>query len=143
MAQGDTYLMFDGSGHPRFERSLPLDVSALPAARHQLRVFLRGLHLERGVVDSILLCVQEACKNAVRFSGSSKGIDVCVTLEEGVVSAVVRDYGGGFDVTRQTNEAPDPFRESGRGLFLIHALMDRVEILESTGTEVRMCKALA
>ena len=135
--------MVDLSGQPRFQRSLPLDVSALPGARHQLRMFLRSLHLERDVVDSILLCVHEACKNAVRFSGSSKGIDVCVTLAEGVVYTVVRDYGGGFDVTRQTDEAPDALRESGRGLFLIHALMDRVEILGSAGTEVRMCKVLA
>ena len=135
--------MVDGSAQPRFERSLPLDVSALPAARHQLSAFLRGLGLERDVVDSILLCVQEACKNAVRFSGSPRGIDVCVTLEEGVVHTVVRDYGGGFDVSRQTNEAPDPFRDSGRGLFLIRALMDQVEILGSSGTEVRMSKMLA
>jgi anti-sigma regulatory factor (Ser/Thr protein kinase) len=90
----------------------------------------------------VVLCVQEACKNAIRFSGSPRGIDLSVTLEGGALYTVVRDYGGGFDPSRQTDEAPDPYRDSGRGLFLIHALMDRVEIFGSAGTEVRMCKVL-
>lgn len=136
-------LMASACRPSRFERSLPLDVSALPVARHQLSAFLYALDLEREVVDSVLLCVQEACKNAIRFSGSPKGIDLSVTLEKGTVRAVVRDYGGGFDLTLQTDEAPDPLRDSGRGLFLIKALMDHVEIFGSAGTEVRMCKALA
>jgi serine/threonine-protein kinase RsbW len=136
-------LMVSLSGPSRFERSLPLDVSVLPGARHQLSEFLRELHLERDIVDSVLLCVQEACKNAIRFSGSSRGIDLSVTLEDGALYTVVRDYGGGFDPSRQTDDAPDPLLDSGRGLFLIRALMDRVEILGSAGTEVRMCKVVA
>jgi serine/threonine-protein kinase RsbW len=131
------------SGQSHFQRSLPLDVSELASARHQLSAFLHDLDLEREVVASVLLCVQEACKNAIRFSGSPSGIDLSVTLKEGAVHAVVRDHGAGFDISRQTDEAPDPFRDSGRGLFIIHALMDRVEICGSAGTEVRMCKVLA
>ena len=130
------------SGPSRFERSLPLDVSALPTTRHQLGAFLRGLDLEQDVVEAVLLCVQEACKNAVRFSGSPRGIDLSVTLDGEAVRAVVRDYGGGFDHSRVSTEAPDPLCSSGRGLFLIRALMDTVEIRGSTGTEVRMCKLL-
>jgi serine/threonine-protein kinase RsbW len=143
MAYCETSLMVGTSGPSRFERSLPLDVSALPGARQQLRAFLYDLDLENTVVEAILLCVQEACKNAVRFSGRSKGIHLSVTIEDGAVHAVVRDYGGGFDHSLMTHEAPDPLRDSGRGLFLIHALMDRVEIHRSAGTEVRMCKELA
>ena len=135
--------MVDVSGPSCFQRSLSLDVSELAAARRQLSAFLQDLDLEREVVDSVLLCVQEACKNAIRFSGSPKGIDLTVTLKEGAVHTVVRDYGAGFDLSFQTDEAPDPFRDSGRGLFLIHALMDHVEIFGSAGTEVRMCKAVA
>ena len=135
--------MVNVSGPSRFQRSLPLDVSELAGARRQLSAFLREFDLEREVVDSVLLCVQEACKNAIRFSGSPKGIDLTVTLKESAVHTVVRDYGAGFDLSLQTDEAPDPFRDSGRGLFLIHALMDHVEIFGSCGTEVRMCKALA
>jgi len=52
------------SDQSRFERSLPLDVSALPGARQQLRSFLNDFDLERDVVEAIILCVQEACKNA-------------------------------------------------------------------------------
>ena len=137
-----TRVMVKISGPSRFERRLPLDVSALPGARRQLRVFLHDSDVEVDVVDAVLLCVHEACKNAVRFSGSPKGIEVSVTLQDGAVCAVVRDYGGGFDHGRLSKEAPDPLCASGRGLFLIHALMDHVEIRRSAGTEVRMCKVL-
>jgi anti-sigma regulatory factor (Ser/Thr protein kinase) len=138
-----TSLVVRESESPRFERSLPLDVSALPSARRQLRAFLHDFDLERDDVEAVLLCVQEACKNAVRFSGSSRGIDLSVTLDEGAVYAVVRDYGVGFDHSRLSHGAPDPLCPSGRGLFLISTLMDQVEIRASIGTEVRMCRVLA
>jgi len=131
------------SGPPRFERSLPLDVSALPGARRQLQAFLDGLDVERDVIDVVLLCVQEACKNAVCHSGSGESIDVSITLDDDAVYAVVRDYGGGFDHARLPHRPPHPLSASGRGLFLIRALMDQVEIHGSSGTEVRMCKILA
>lgn len=137
-----TSVMVRVAGPSRFERSLPLDVSALPTARRQLGAFLRDLDLERDVVEAVLLCVQEACKNAVRFSGNSRGIDLLVTLDGEAVRAVVRDYGEGFDHSRVSREPPDPLCNSGRGLFLIHALMDSVEIHAHAGTEVRMCKLL-
>jgi len=65
------------------------------------------------------------------------------TFEEGAVHAVVRDHGGGFDYSRLLDEIPDPLCNSGRGVFLIRTLMDRVEIRASAGTEVRMSRVLA
>jgi anti-sigma regulatory factor (Ser/Thr protein kinase) len=39
-----------------------------------------------------------------------------------------------------TGELHDPLSESGRGLFLLEALMDEVEFRIEAGTEVRLRK---
>ena len=60
------------------------------------------------------------------------------------VVIVVRDHGGGFDPLG----VPDPldpantFKPSGRGIFLMRALMDRVAFADG-GREVQMCKRKA
>lgn len=126
----------------RFEVSLPLDVAVLAGMRQRLRDVFGEWGLRRQVRDTVLLCIQEACKNAIRFSGSPKGIDVTVGLERDAVRAVVRDYGEGFFYAGSP-ERPEPLAPSGRGLFLINALMDSVHITQSTGMQVSMVKQLA
>ena len=86
----------------------------------------------------LLTCVQEACENALRFAATPRGVHVSVTV--GVVDVVVtvRDHGTGLDLERLTDPPPDPLSESGRGLFLLRALMDEVEFRVEEGTEVRL-----
>ena len=50
------------------------------------------------------------------------------------------DGGGGFDVAAVGHACPDPLAPSGRGLYLIHALMDDVTIVCESGTTVTMWK---
>jgi serine/threonine-protein kinase RsbW len=126
----------------RFERTLPLDVAALPGARQELRAFLQTCTLGDDLVAAIVLCVQEACMNAVRFSRSQAGVSITVGLDDDRARIVVRDYGTGFKPNEIPEHPPDPLAVSGRGLFIIHAFMDFVEINDSGGTEVRMCKLL-
>ena len=103
--------------------------SALSAARDQARVFLRGFSVPERDVFDVVLCLEEACKNAIRFSGSERDIDVTLRVSDTDVHLVIRDHGSGFeprpiDVSRK----PDPFEQHGRGLFLLHSLMDDVRI---------------
>ena len=135
--------MVNVSGPSCFQRSLSLDVSELAAARQQLSAFLHDLDLQREVVDSVLLCVQEACKNAIRFSGSQRDIDVTVAVTSREVRLVIRDHGMGFkppevDISR----TPDLSDQQGRGLFLIHCLMDEVRIACDDGAIVTARKAV-
>jgi anti-sigma regulatory factor (Ser/Thr protein kinase) len=119
-------------------------LSALGAAREQARTFLRGFDLPEPAVFDVVLCLEEACKNAIRFSGSDREIDVTVAVSRHEVDLVVRDHGVGFE-PRDVDPAvpPDPFETQGRGLFLLNCLMDDVRIARDRGAIVRARKAVA
>ncbi len=129
----------------QLEITAPLRVAALPPVRHQVSDFLSSRVAEDELAD-ILLCLQEAMKNAVRFSGSDEGLYVAVRLLDHSVRLVVRDHGVGFAnksrISAIAAARPDPMTSSGRGLYLMTQLMDEVELLCDHGTEVRMLKHL-
>jgi anti-sigma B factor antagonist len=100
-------------------------------------------------LNEIALAVRESVVNAVLHgnrSQQSKKVHIEAELRGSCVQILVRDEGKGFD----PRTVPDPrkpenlLRESGRGLLMMHSLMDRVTIRRaaSRGTEVRMIKNL-
>lgn len=118
------------------------DVSELRAARDELRLYLESRSLPADVTYDLLTCVQEACKNALRFADSPRGVRASVVIGSKEIVATVRDYGAGFEVGPLAGVLPDPYSESGRGLFLMMELMDRVEFRCDHGTRVRLHKLL-
>ena len=123
----------------RFDLRLPLDVAALPLMRARMRVFLDRDALDEEFVEDVVLCVQEACKNAMRYSRSSAGILVRLTLDDCALCILVRDYGVGIGADALA-VAPAPLAENGRGLYIIRRLMDELDVRVSEGTELRMVK---
>jgi anti-sigma regulatory factor (Ser/Thr protein kinase) len=118
------------------------DIAELQAARDELRLYLEQRRLPANVTYDLLTCVQEACKNALRFADSPRGVQARVVVSRGEIVATVRDFGAGFATGPLPATPPDPTSESGRGLFLMQALMDRVELRVNHGTEVRLYKLL-
>lgn len=119
------------------------------AAAKRMRSSIAGLLSEHGVpakaAREVLLAADEAFINAFMHSGDVAGlVDVRVEVVAGHVVVEVRDRGCGFDPGSVDVEAvPDPLATHGRGLFLIHHLMDDVEVRSRTrgaGTRVRMVK---
>ena len=109
----------------------------LPLARasaRQLRVALAEHLAARGVPRSaardVLLAADEAFVNAFMHGGDVGGT---VTAQADVrgdrVLVTIWDDGCGFDVEAlDVRSRPDPQSAHGRGLFLIHHLMDEVEV---------------
>ena len=91
----------------------------------------------------IVLSLEEACKNAIRFSGSQRDIDVTVAVTSREVRLVIRDHGVGFKPPEiDLSATPDLSDPQGRGLFLIHCLMDDVRIACDDGAIVTARKAV-
>jgi serine/threonine-protein kinase RsbW len=118
------------------------DFAQLGVARHELERYLHGHSLPAELTYDLLTCIQEASKNALRFAATPCGVLVSVTVDAREILVTVRDHGSGLDLERLTDLKPDPLSESGRGLFLLHALMDEVEFHLEDGTEVRLRKRL-
>ena len=95
-------------------------------------------------LGNVQLALQEALMNAVLHGNRSdpeKYVRLCVAVEEdGEVLIVVKDSGRGFDPSK----LPDPtkgqniYRDCGRGVYLIHQLMDEVHYEFEDGTSVIM-----
>ena len=118
--------------------------SALGAARHRVRTFLCGFGVPDDAVFDVVLSLDEACKNAIRFSNSPRTIDVTVAFDTDAVCLVVRDHGVGFEPpTIDTSKPPDPLSPRGRGLFLLASLMDDVRIDRDRGAVVIARKTVA
>ena len=130
------------------ERALRLAVvpaaSALGPARDAVRTFLRRLKVPEDTVFDIVLSLEEACKNAIRFSGSDQAIEVTVVVDPREVRLVIRDHGVGFKPRKvDLSRPPDLSDSQGRGLFLIHCLMDDVRVACDQGAIVTARKAVS
>ena len=109
------------------------EVTSLPTVRSTLRPWLAMVGAEHA--DEIILAVHEAVANAVEHAGLGDG-DV-ITIEADVVDNTVRvrvlDSGAWRD--RPVDET------RGRGLMIIRAVMDHVDLERLTGgTRIEMSR---
>ena len=126
---------------PRLAFRLGLDPARLARARERVRDYL-WLHCEdERLVDEVVLCVEEACTNAIRHSGAKDAMEVSLGFNGDDLLVTAKDCGHGFDLASfDCNALPDPLASGGRGLFLIARLMDELELRLDGGLEVRMLK---
>lgn len=124
--------------------SLPRDARTVSVARHICRETLRELGVERDCVSDIEVALTEACTNVLNHSGPGDEYDVEVTLTERDCVIRVFDTGKGFD-SEAISPRADGIAESGRGIELMHALVDtvRFESRPEDGTIVHLEKQLA
>ena len=107
-------------------------------------MFLRGFDLPEPAVFDVVLCLEEACKNAIRFSGSERDIDVTVAVSRARSTsscATTASVSSRAEIDRSV--PPDPLDTQGRGLFLLNCLMDDVRIARDRGAIVTARKAVA
>lgn len=129
----------------QLDLTVPADPSAIPRITDGVSAVLRGKRWPDDDIMAVELALQEAVANAVRHGCSNdptKRIQCCVTVDAAdEVVIVVRDPGPGFDPAKVPNplDAENVFKPSGRGVFLINGLMDRVTYADG-GREVEMRK---
>jgi anti-sigma regulatory factor (Ser/Thr protein kinase) len=103
--------------------------------------------VDEASVEDLLVCVQEALKNSIRFSGSSAPVELDLLVSDHAIRAAVRDRGKGFrpnlpDDLAPLRGQPDPLPTSRRGLFLISSLTDELELISDGGAHSCMVKRL-
>ena len=131
------------------ERLLDSTLQSVDAAEELVMEAARAIGLDDDDLHKVGIAVRETMVNAVahgnRYSGRKKVRLQIWTDPTGLV-VQVQDEGNGFEMTA----VPDPLaeenllRQSGRGLLMIQAFMDELEIkrVDPAGTRVRMVKYL-
>jgi serine/threonine-protein kinase RsbW len=127
----------------RRESWLPAVPEGVAKARALVRELSSELRFDGVTTWELMLATSEAFANAVEHGRSCdpRGILLLVEIEDGRVGVEVADCGGCFP------DKGDPTKrrgEGGRGLRIIAAIMDQLEVVPDTGaTRVRFAKRLA
>lgn len=129
---------------PEFRQSLPSQIQAISPFVDQLMRFIRRFRSEEES-EYIEIAAREAITNAIvhgNCGDPEKRVYVTSRCDkDGGVSITIRDEGRGFD----SRAVPDPtapenrLSPHGRGIYVMHALMDEVRF-EEGGTVVKMLK---
>ena len=85
------------------------------------------------------LALTEGLANAIRHAGQGRGggsVRVHIDIEDGGLRVRIFDDGPGFDLAQVPPPDFDALEESGRGLFLMRALMDSVDYRRAEGGNV-------
>ena len=123
--------------------SIPARTEYLILARLALAGIARGVEIDQATLADLKLAVTEACGNAVQHAQPGDGgvVTVRFMVSDDAIEIMVEDDGPGMDA-QPVDAMPDgELSESGMGLAIIHALVDRVEIgpgKSGRGTVVRM-----
>jgi anti-sigma regulatory factor (Ser/Thr protein kinase) len=120
----------------RFRVEFPATPETLASMRAVLRRWLRHLGADEQQIAEIVTACGEAATNAIEHAGAGGGVpfEVSGHREGGEVALTVRDHGAW-----RTPRAGD----QGRGLSLMRALMDSVEVTPTPeGTTVRLGRRL-
>ena len=124
--------------------TLPRDEQTVPVARHIVRNAMDQVGVDETCVYDVELALSEACTNVLLHSGPGDQYLVRLDLQDRLGMIRVIDVGHGFDSARLQAEDPLPQDERGRGLGLMQALVDRVDLTSRSeaGTIVTLEKAL-
>ncbi|MGH9179164.1 MAG: ATP-binding protein [Acidimicrobiales bacterium] len=127
---------------------LPADARVLPATRQAVEGYLANLGTGDEERADVVLALTEACANAIRHAfprPEGACFRLVTVITDADVQVSVEDDGVGF----HPDDVPDQVEvwdTSGRGLFIMNEVMNRVELVsptESGGTRVVMRKALS
>ncbi len=123
---------------------LPRDQLSVPVGRHLTSHALAEVGVLEAVADDVELALAEACANVVAHSGPGDVYDVTITIGPQTCEIRVTDIGRGFDHASLSREMARADAESGRGVALMHALMDQVRFTSEPeqGTVVHLVKRL-
>ena len=129
-----------------YKAEYPADPRMVHEVRELVQRLIAGKTSSADELEEVKVAISEAFSNAV-CHGSPKGnlntvgVRCMLSPEEFVVE--VTDQGGGFQPEEISLPRFEEWKPSGRGLFLISALMDDVQFEPTAeGTRVRMVKRL-
>jgi anti-sigma regulatory factor (Ser/Thr protein kinase) len=118
----------------RFRVELPTEPEALASMRAVLRRWLAHVDGSEQEIAEVVTACGEAATNAIEHAGAGAPFEISGHVDDRSVEIAVRDFGA----WRAPREG-----DHGRGLSLMRALMDTVDVVPTPkGTTVRMQRTL-
>ncbi len=121
--------------------SFKSDLSVLPKIQDFVGQAISEYKITSDRLDKILLAVAEAASNGIKHGNKSNTnipLDVKIEKENNRLFIIISDNGKGFDPSTVPNPTEDEniLKESGRGIFIIEKLVDKLSFnFSPTGTD--------
>lgn len=116
------------------------DTAQLAPLRSQVADLARTAGASDDVVEQFELVVSELATNVIQHSDSAQ---LTVVFHGNDQRWVLDVSNAPTAVELDTPHLPDPDELSGRGLFIVHAVMDSVELIDIDGNQHIRCTKLA
>jgi serine/threonine-protein kinase RsbW len=137
--------------------TIGLTIPAKAEYLHIVRLALYGIATNVGFsfeqIEDMKVAVAEACNNVVLHAYDDKEpgvLEIQFEIEENGLSIHVKDEGTSFDYEQMVNQSSTLHDKTlaeatvgGLGLFMMQALMDKVQVRTNQGTEVILSKMLS
>jgi serine/threonine-protein kinase RsbW len=125
---------------------IPSETRCIRKVSSRILSSLEPLGLEEGTLFDIRLCIEEAVRNAIVHGNRSdrrRVVNVAYRIEGQAITIEVEDEGEGFDFGKLADPTKEAhiLKNSGRGVYLMRKLMDKVEYTDN-GRKVTMVKKL-
>ena len=127
-----------------FRVTLPSSPNAVRRVEPFLKRVNRSAHMDEIQFHKVMVSLTEAVNNAIvhgNRSESGRKVKVICELMPHSLLLIISDEGSGFDPNHVESPLKEEnlLRETGRGIFLMRTLMDRVEFeIGRKGTQVRL-----
>ena len=128
------------------EFQVPSVLVEVQKASEKVLLFLKPLALSDAFLFDIRLCLEEALINAIKYGNKLKEelkVRLEVEFSSDEIRITIEDQGDGFDPSalKDCTKEDNLLRNSGRGVYLIHQLMDQV-VYNAKGNRLLMVKVL-
>lgn len=126
---------------------IPSDAKYLSLTRKVIEHFLSYKEVPADLIYKVVLCVDEACSNIIKYSYDGKQdcpIEIHFRLENDEFTVEVRDFGKQCDTAKFKPRDLDKIRPGGLGTLFINSIMDDVKYCteRDRGTLLTMTKKL-
>ena len=124
--------------------SLPQEVESIALIRVVASDALARLGIVEDCVDDIRLALSEACTNVLEHAAADDEYEVRLLVDDDTCEISVADTGTHLDADALDGTMPDSGSARGRGVAIMHAVMDQVAFTSEpeTGTIVHLVKRL-
>jgi len=125
---------------------IPSDIKKIRKVIAKIINVLLERNVDKSHIFDIRLSVEEAIINAIEHGNKKNknlNVDITFVVDDEKIEIAVEDQGKGFDHTKMPDPTTDGniLRAHGRGVYLIHKLMDRVRH-NDRGNRIKLTKFL-
>lgn len=123
---------------------LPHEAETVSLIRGVIAGALTKLGITDDCVHDITLALSEACTNVVDHADPADEYEVRLQVDDDRCAISVTNTGAGFDAASLPGVPADVSSERGRGVSIMDAVMDRVDIVSEpeSGSIVHLVKTL-